>query len=78
VLARDTGDGEGEDSRAHRLTAIHMIECNEQFPGASRITGLISENLNGCRPEMATTAKEMIPEPIAGRIYSDQQNCSDV
>ncbi len=68
MLARDTGDGEGEDSRAHRSMAIHIIECNEQFPGASRIAGSISENVNGCWPETAVAAKEMIPEQPARRI----------
>jgi hypothetical protein len=39
---------------------IHIMRCNDRFPGVSAATGSISEEANGWLPEMAAKAKERI------------------
>ena len=65
MLVRNGGKGEGEDLRALHSMAIHIIRCNDRFPGASAATGSISEEVNGRREEVVVVAKEAIPEQSA-------------
>jgi hypothetical protein len=70
VAAGNCGKGEGEDLRALRLMDIHIIQCNDRFPGASAATGSISEEANGWLPEMAAKAKERISGLSTRWIYT--------
>jgi hypothetical protein len=60
VAAGNGGKGEGKDLRALHSMDIHIMRCNDRFPGASAATGSISEEANGWLLEIAAKAKERI------------------
>lgn len=51
--ARNGGNGEGGHTRALKSMDTCIIGCRKQFPGASAVTGSISEAANGRWEEMA-------------------------